>query len=140
MTGVPDRIVFDAEPLIAHATDEHGASTVEAYLNAVAGDGADGFCNHVNRTEIRYTIARKYGRTAADEYLDWLGAIGIEPVDAAPVWSAAAECVLEHNPALGDAFALATAQHTDATLLIGGDDDYDEVTGIPIERFRDGSA
>ena len=33
MTGVPDRIVFDAEPLIAHATDEHGASTVEAYVN-----------------------------------------------------------------------------------------------------------
>jgi len=27
---------------------------------------------------------------------------------------------------LGDSFALATADHLGATLLVGGDDDYDE--------------
>lgn len=139
MTAVPDRIVFDAEPLIAHAVNEPGAPAVEKRLDAVATGDAEGLLNQVNRTEIRYTIARTDGRPAADEYLEWLGAVGVDPVDAAPVWSAA-EYVLEHNPALGDAFALATAGHTDATLLIGGDDDYDGITDVRIERFRDGSA
>jgi len=31
-----------------------------------------------------------------------------------------------------------TAESVDATLLVGGDDDYNEITDVPIERFRDG--
>jgi hypothetical protein len=50
----------------------------------------------------------------------------------------ASEYILTYNPALGDAFALAAAATVEATLLVGGDDDYDEVSDIPIERFRDG--
>lgn len=137
--SVPDRVVFDAEPLIAHADDEPGSNVVERYLDAVAIEDTTGYVSSVNLTEFRYTIARKYDRATADEYLDWLTALGIEPVDVEGVWTAAAEYVLTHNPALGDAFALATAEDVDATLLIGGDDDYDGVTDIPIERFRDGS-
>jgi len=33
---------------------------------------------------------------------------------------------------------LAAAETVAATLLVGGDDDYYEVSDIPIERFRDG--
>ncbi|CCQ33621.1 PilT protein domain-containing protein [Halorhabdus tiamatea SARL4B] len=136
--SVPDPVVFDAEPLVAHAEDEPGSDVVETYLDAVAVEDATGYVSRVNLTEFRYTIARKYDRPTADEYLDWLTELGVEPVDVAAVWTAAAECVLRHNPALGDAFALATAEHLDGTLLVGGDDDYDGVTDIPIERFRDG--
>ena len=53
---------------------------------------------------------------------------------------AASEFVLEYNPALGDSFALATAESAEATLLIGGDDDYDNVSDVSIKRFRDGAA
>ena len=137
---VPDCVVFDAEPLIAHADDEPGSDVVEKYLDAVAVGDATGYASCVNLAEIRYTIARKYDRGTAEEYLDWLIDLGIKPLDVTDVWTAASEYVLEYNPALGDSFALATAEHAEATLLIGGDDDYDEISTVPIERFRDGSA
>lgn len=136
---VPDHIVFDAEPLIAHADDEPGSDVVEEYLEAVAVADAVGYTSYVNLAEIRYTIARKYDRGTADEYLDWLTDIGIEPVDVGDAWREASENVLEYNPALGDSFALATAESVEATLLIGGDGDYDEISDVPIDRFRDGS-
>ena len=137
---VPDRVVFDAEPLIAHADDEPGSDVVERYLDAVAVEDAAGYTSCVNLAEIRYTIARKYDRDTADEYLDWLTDLGIETVDVGDAWREASEYVLQYNPALGDSFALATAEDVEATLLVGGDDDYDEISDVPIERFREGSA
>jgi len=136
---LPDWAVFDAEPLVAHADDEPGSRVVEEYLDAVAAGTATGYASYVSLAEIRYTIARKYDRETADEYLDWLTDLGVELVDVGDVWTAASEYVLAHNPALGDSFALATAASVDATLLVGGDDDYDDVTSVPIVRFRDGS-
>jgi predicted nucleic acid-binding protein len=136
---VPDRIVFDAEPLVAHADDEPGAEVVEQYLDAVALDDATGYVNYVNVTEIRYILARKYDRATADEYLDWLADLGIERLGVGDVWTTASDHVLAVNPALGDAFALATAGHVDGTLLAGGDGEYDEVTDVPVERFREGA-
>ena len=140
MTVVPDSVVFDAEPLIAHADDEPGSDVVEEYLDAVAVEDTAGYASCVNLAEIRYTIARKYDRTTADEYLDWLTDLGIETVEVGDSWQEASEYILRYNPALGDSFALATAEEVEATLLVGGDDDYDEVSEVPLERFRDGSA
>jgi len=134
--AIPDRVIFDAEPLVADADGEPGSETVEGYLDAVAVGDARGRVNHVNLTEVRYTLARKYSRDVADDYLEWLLAIGVTPVDVARTWVEAADFVLEYNPALGDAFALATAKRFDGTLLVGADDDYDGVGGVPIERFR----
>lgn len=136
--AVPDRVVFDAEPLIVHADDELGSDAVEEYLDAVAAEDTAGYASCVNLTEIRYTLARKYDRTIADEYLGWLSDLGIETVDVGDAWVEASEYILTYNPALGDSFALAAAETAEATLLVG-DDDYDEVSEIPIERFRDGS-
>ena len=138
--AVPDRVVFDAEPLIAHADDEPGSGVVEEYLDAVAAEDTAGYASCVNLAEIRYTLARKYDRTTADDYLDWLDDLGIETRDIDAVWIEASEYILAYNPALGDSFALATADDVDATLLVGGDDDYDDISDVPIERFRDGSA
>ena len=137
---LPDRVVFDAEPLVAHADDEPGSRAVEEYLDAVAAGTATGYASYVSLAEIRYTIARKYDRETADEYLDWLTDLGVDLVDVGDLWTDASEYVLAHNPALGDSFALATAASVDATLLVGGDDDYNDVASVPIVRFRDGSA
>ena len=98
------------------------------------------FISCVTLAEIRYTIARKYDRETADEYLDWLTDLSIETVDVGEIWVEASEYVLRYNPALGDSFALATAEYVEATLLVGGDDDYDEISDISIDRFRDGAA
>ena len=134
--AVPDHIVFNAESLIAHTDDESGSDVVEEHLDAVAVADAVGYASCVNLAEIRYTIARKYDLSTADEYLDWLTELGIEPVDVDDAWRRASEYVLTYNPALGDSFALATAEHVDATLLVGADDDYDDVTDVSIVRMR----
>lgn len=138
--SVPNRVVFDAEPLVAHADDEVGSEAVEEYLDAVAVEDTIGYAGYVNLAEVRYTIARKYDRTTADEYLDWVRNLGIKTVDIGDTWTDASEYTLRYNPALGDAFALAAAAHLDATLLVGADDDYDEISDVPIDRFRDGPA
>jgi hypothetical protein len=55
-------------------------------------------------------------------------------VDIGDAWIEASE----YNPALGDSFALAVAETVEATLLVGGDGDYNDVSDIQIKRFRDG--
>lgn len=137
---IPEHVVFDAEPLVAHADDEPGSETVESFLDAVAADETAGFASCVTLAEVRHFLARKYDRGVADEYVEWLQTLGIGRVGVDELWIEASEFVLEYNPALGDAFALATAEQVDATLLVGGDDDYDDVTDVRIERFREGAA
>ena len=133
---IPDRVVFDAEPLVAHADDEPGSEVVEEYLDAVAADDTAGFVNYVTLSEIRYILARKYDRETAAEYIDWLTDLGIESVGIDDIWQETADHVLSSNPALGDAFALATAEHLTAILLVGADDDYDAIDDVSITRFR----
>lgn len=135
--AVPEQVVFDAEPLVAHADDEPGSDTVEEYLEAVAVEDTDGYVNRVNLTEVRYNLARRYDRAVADEYIGWLLELGLYPVGVDDVWIGAADFVIEYNPALGDSFALATAEHVEATLLAGADADYEGITEVPIVRFRD---
>lgn len=138
--GVPERAVLDAEPLVAHADGEPGSDTVEAYLDAVSTGDTAGFVSRVNLTAVRHILARKYDRTVADEYIDWLLDLGVEGVDVGAVWAAAADFVIEHRPALGDAFALATAEREQGTLLVGADADYEAIEEPPVVRFRQDSA
>lgn len=137
----PPRIVFDAEPLVAHADDEPGSDKVNAYLDAVANGTSSGALSRVNATEVRYILTRMYDAETADDYLGWLSDIGIEPIDTDLIWSVASDYVIDYNPALGDAYALATAEYDNGTLLVGADDDYeqiisDDAAAVSIERFR----
>ena len=134
---VPERVVFDAEPLVAHAAGEPGSEVVEEYLNAVADGETNGYVSRVNLTEVRYIIARQADIARADEYVEWLFDLGVRPLGVDDVWEAAAEVVLEYNPALGDSFALATADHLDAVVLVGADDDFDDVSASRVRRFRE---
>lgn len=150
MTG-PDtveHVVFDTEPLIAHADDEPGATVVTDWLDAVYEGDVDGHISTVNLTEVRYILARKYSRQDAAEYISWLSDMGVNTVPADHHWVGAAEWVLNYNPALGDSYALATAEHTtsaETALLVGADDDYDDIEDdtpahFILERFRTESA
>jgi len=67
----PDYIVFDAEPLIAHADNEPGSDVVKEYLDAVAVGDATGYTSYVNLAELRYTIARKYDRALSPVSGGW---------------------------------------------------------------------
>ncbi|ELY86498.1 hypothetical protein [Natrialba taiwanensis] len=48
----------------------------------------------------------------------WLLDVGIDPVGINHLWEDEAGFVIDVNPALGDAFALATAAELDATLIV----------------------
>jgi len=135
--GSTNAIVLDAEPLVAHVADERGATVTEQYLEAVSADEIEGYLTRINATEVRYVLARRYDLGRADRYLRWLSEIGVTPVGAEELWRAAADRVLSHNPSLADAYALAAAEITGASLLTGGDDDFEEVEAVSVERIRD---
>ena len=94
----------------------------------------------VTLAEVHYVVRAIGGEDRADAVIEVLDESGIRRVDAAETWRRAAEFKHSRSPALGDAFALATAARTDATLLVGADDDYDDVVDVPVVRFRTDSA
>lgn len=132
---VPDRVVFDAEPLIAYFCDEPGSDTVETFVEAVEGT-ARGYISTVTVAEVHYVVRGVDGRGRADTVVEVLEESGVRRIGTQETWSLAADFKYRYSPALGDAFALAAAAHVDGTLLVGADDDYDEVTDVSIVRIR----
>jgi predicted nucleic acid-binding protein len=134
-TDMPETIIFDAEPLIAYFCNEPGSDTVETYVDAIEG-AADGYISAINLAEVHYVVRAIDSEERADAVVDVLEESGIRRVDTEQTWPIAADFKFYYSPALGDAFALGTAAHVDGMLLVGADDDYDDVTDVPITRFR----
>lgn len=135
----PDTIVFDAEPLVAYFCDEPGSDTVETYIKAVEGS-ADGYISAINLAEVHHVVRAIDGEERANAIVNVLAETGIRRVDTEDTWPSAADFKFRYSPALGDAFALATATQVDGILLVGADADYDDVDVVPITRFRSESA
>ena len=133
--AVPETVVFDAEPLVAYFCNEPGSDTVETYVDAVEG-ASDGYISAITLAEIHYVVRAIDGEDRADAVVDVIGESGIRRVDTDQTWPVAADFKFRYSPALGDAFALATAAHVDGTLLVGADGDYDDVTDVPITPIR----
>ena len=91
---------------------------------------------HVNIAEVHYIVRAIDGEERADAVVDVIEETGLRQINTAETWRLAADYKYHYSPALGDAFALATAESVDGVLLAGADDDYDNITDIPIERFR----
>ena len=132
---IPETVVFDAEPLIAYFCDEPGSDTVETYIDAVMGP-SDGYISAVTLAEVHYIVRDIESQDRADAVVEIIEETGIRRVDTADTWRLAAESKHQYSPALGDAFALATAESVGGVLLVGADDDYDAISAIRIERFR----
>jgi len=113
-----------------------GGDTVETYVDAVEGT-ADGYISAINLAEVHYIVRAIDGEERADAVVDVLEESGIRRVDTEQTWASAADFKFRYSPALGDAFALGTAAYVDGMLLVRADDDYDDVTDVPIERFRE---
>jgi predicted nucleic acid-binding protein len=142
MTGnddVPGTVVFNAEPLVAYFCDEPGSEVVEQYIRAAEG-ATDGFISAVNLAELYYIVRAIDTESRAETVIEVLTESGIDRVDTDETWSHAAEFKFHRSVALGDAFALGTARHVGGTLLVGADDDYDEITSVQIDRFRNDPA
>lgn len=105
-------IVFDTEPLVAHAFDEDGADTVSEYLDRVSDGEEAGYINTVNLTELHYIAHRYSNAVETDKYVRWLQtSVGIEEVEATLVWRLAADTKFHYDIALGDVFAVATGAY-----------------------------
>ena len=131
-----DRLVFDTEPLIAYLDDEPGSDSVEDWIDKVASGEIDGYISTVTKTEVLYVGSRVGFRwNDVQASLRRLEELGVVVHDSRECWDTAADLKREYTMALGDAYALATANAVSATLLVGADDDFDEVDAS-IERFR----
>ena len=134
-----DRVVFDAEPLVAHVLDETGAGRVEEYLDLVDEGDAEGFVSPVTLTEVLYVSRRAEDTPELDTFLGWLQSrLGI--VKPSACWRSASRYKKEYQVSLGDAYALASAEYVGGTLLVGGDDDFDGIDEVDTERFREDAA
>ena len=133
--SVPETVVFDAEPLIAYFSDEPGSDTVEQYLTAVEG-ATTGYISAVNAAELHYIVRGNAGLERAETVIEVLEESGIQRISTDELWRKAADFKFGYSLALGDAFTLAAAAVVNGTLLVGADDDFANVTDLPITRFR----
>jgi predicted nucleic acid-binding protein len=136
--------VFDTEPLIAFLYEEDGHEAVADILDDVGTGAVGGTLAEVNASELLYKIARiEGGGTATSESLRVADrdirtltrcGVAVERAD----WQVAGEVKADGNISLADAYAVALAYDRDATLLVGGDGDFDALPlDVEIERFRD---
>ena len=141
-----DAYVFDAEAIIAFLYDEPGHDRVGDFLDAAEAGDAEGLLSETNASEVYYLVARYEGTPdenptpaslrAADRDIRTLTRRGVT-VERAN-WRLAGEMKADGNISLADAYAVALAHGRDATLIAGGDGDFDELpVDVDVERFRD---
>jgi predicted nucleic acid-binding protein len=113
-------LVFDAEPLLALFLDEPGADRVRQMLERVAEGSEEAWISVVNLAEIASVLTRK-APGARDELIAWILAAGVRAASADTLWPQAGWIKGQNRISLADAFALATAQHLGAELVVRRD-------------------
>lgn len=140
-----DAYVFDTEAIIAFLYDEPGHERVGNLLTDVEETDTDGWLSETNASEVYYLVARYEGtpdekptgeslREADRDIrtLTWRGIV-VERAD----WRLAGEIKADGDISLADAYGVALAHEKDATLVVGGDDDFDDLpVDINLTHFR----
>jgi predicted nucleic acid-binding protein len=142
--------VFDTEPLIAYFYDEPGAVDVTERLQAIESEEASGSISHATATEVVYKIARletgdpNQTRPSDDEFdvgeqdLRILRGYGV--TIETPSWSTVARIKGAGGISLGDSYAAALALEAEATLVVGADPEFGDLSeDIDLHRIRDES-
>lgn len=137
--------VFDTEAIIAYLYNEPGHETVAATLDTVFEGETEGSLTEANASEVFYLVARFEGTTDdtptkaslrdADRDLRALERQGLT-IRVAP-WRLAGEVKADGDISLADANAVALAAERDATLVVGADDDFDDLPlDVDLSQFR----
>lgn len=137
--------VFDTEAIIAYLYNEPGHETVATKLDAVFEGEVEGSLSEANASEVLYLVARFEGTTDdkptkaslrdADRDLRALERQGVTLRTAS--WRLTGELKAHGDLSLADANAVALAADRNATLIVGADDDFDDLpVDIDLERFR----
>lgn len=141
-----DTYVFDTEAIIAFLYDEPGHDRVGELLEEVEAGEVDGLLSETNASEVYYLVVRIEGTAedeptpaslrAADRDIRTLERRGVA-VERAD-WRLAGEVKADGDISLADAYGVALAADRDATLVAGGDDDFDALpVAVDVEQFRD---
>ena len=136
--------VFDTEAIIAYLYTEPGHEAVAAKLQSVFEGEIEGSLSEANASEVFYLVARFEGNhdtptksslRVADRDLRALERQGLT-VRTTP-WRLAGEVKADGDISLADANAVALAAERDATLVVGADDDFDDLpVAVDLFRFR----
>jgi predicted nucleic acid-binding protein len=131
---VPESLTFDSEPLLAFFLGENGGEIVSDCLAKIQRKEIDGFINVINLAEVYYILFR-LNPLQADETCRALGHLGITvlPVEDDDLWRNAAKIKAQHSLSLTDAFAVATAEKQESTLVVGSDKEFE---GLALNLLR----
>jgi len=134
--------VFDTEPLVAFLYGEPGHADVAERLDEVVVGRTTGSITEVTAAEVSYLVARIEGddetptpesRRTADRDVRALERRGLTIRRAD--WRLAGEVKAHGGLSLVDAYAVALAAERDETLVVGADDDFDDLpVDVAIER------
>lgn len=143
--------VFDTEPLIAYFYDEPGAQDVTERLQAIESDEATGAISHATATEVIYKIARletgdpNQIAPSDDEFetgehdLRVLRGYGVTV--ETPPWSSVARIKGAGGISLGDSYAAALALEEQATLVVGADPEFGDLSmDLALHQIREDPA
>lgn len=143
-----EKYVFDAEPLIAFLYGERGASTVGELLTDVREEAARGAISHPTAVEIVYKVARfetgdpnhavpgEEELATGEHDLRVLRGYGLT-IESVP-FDAVAPIKARGGISLADAYAATLAHERNATLVVGADPEFGDVTlELEIDRIRD---
>lgn len=140
--------VFDTEPLIAYLYDEPGAPAVTETLLAIESEAASGAISHATATEVVYKVARletgdpNHTPPGDDEFeigeQDLRILQGFNLTILNPSWSTVARIKGAGGISLGDAYAAALAIEEEATLVVGADPEFGDLSEpIDVQQIRD---
>jgi len=140
--------VFDTEPLIAYFYGEPGASNVTERLQAIESEAVSGAISHATATEVVYKVARletgdpNQTPPSEDEFdvgeqdLRILRGFGVTIEN--PSWSTVARIKGAGGISLGDSYAAALATEEEATLVVGADPEFGDLSGdIDLQQIRE---
>jgi predicted nucleic acid-binding protein len=129
-------VVFDTEALLIYYLGEAGSSIVEELLEQVKTRSLEGYVNVVNLTEFYYILYRCDPRVAEEKVRN-LRAFGLEivPLTDNALWREAGRLKGEYALSLADAFAAATAVQKGDRLVVGRDEEFDQLA-IPLIKVR----
>jgi len=137
--------VFDTEPLIAYLYDEPGATAVTERLQAIESDETSGAISHATATELVYKVARlETGDpnqippgdeefTTGEQDLRILRGYGVTV--EMPSWSTVARIKGAGGISLGDSYAAGLALETEATLVVGADPEFGNLS-LDIDKYQ----
>jgi len=133
---VSDRLTFDVEAILAFFLGEPGAELVKDNLEKVQKKEIEGYINILNLTEIYYILSRVSPKLAEEKQRNLrLYGLKIVAISDNGLWREAAKLKCDHSMSLADAFAVVTAQNLKTKLIVGSDEEFNNLN-VELLRIR----